>query len=364
MTAIPQRAELLLGLPYLRRGTLLNRAIALGASVLVSANAFSAWRNIPPLTRTVLGGELKTFPGYREWERFRPPPAELVASLPVYLDSAGFVAAVRYGGWPWTPDDYIALCAAAPWRWFASMDWCVEPQVAQNEDAVLDRISGTIRLNIECLVRAQDRGIADRFMPVIQGWEARHYLRCLDRMWGVIDGRPIIGIGSMCRRHVHGQQGILQIIEALDREAPKGVRFHLFGLKSDGAEILRQHPRVASMDSQAYGTEARMRAMRSGVSKTNAYLADVMAEWWEGQEARLSLPGWHFQPPTDLLDLIPRHRNEIEARIACAAEELRELHEDGELDWQGCNARWAFEAAFDEFDEPAAIGRPDMGETQ
>jgi hypothetical protein len=54
---------------------------------------------------------------------------------------------------------------------------------------VLDRISGTIRLNIECLRGAEDRGIADRFVPVIQGWEVEDYLRCLDQLVAGFDGR-------------------------------------------------------------------------------------------------------------------------------------------------------------------------------
>lgn len=348
MTAVSQRAELLLGLPYLSRGALLDRAVELGASVLVSANAFSAWKAVPPLTREVLGGRMKTFPGYREWKGFRTPDAALVEKVRARLDSAGFVAASKYGGFPWTVDAYLDLCAAAPWAWFASMDWCVEPEIAGDDATVLDRISGTVRLNIQCLRGAAERGIADRFMPVIQGWEARHYLRCMDRMWHMLDGRALVGVGSMCRRSVHGQQGILQIVDALDREAPPGLRFHLFGLKSAGAELLRQHPRVASVDSQAYGTAARQKALRGGFSKTNGFLADVMSDWFVSQTGRLAKDGYEPPNTTGLLELLPRSRSLLDSAIAEAAEELRQLHEDGEIDWEGVNARWAYEGAFDD----------------
>jgi hypothetical protein len=55
----------------------------------------------------------------------------------------------------------------------------VEPEIAHDEHATLDRISGTVRLNVQCRIGAARRGIADRLMPVIQGWKAEHYLRRL-----------------------------------------------------------------------------------------------------------------------------------------------------------------------------------------
>ena len=114
------------------------------------------------------------------------------------------------------------------------MDWCVEPEIAHDEEAILDRISGTVRLNIQCLNGADRRGIADRFVPVIQGWHPEHYLRCLERMPFALDF-PLVGVGSMCRRHVDGEYGILHVLDVLDRAFNGSeTRFHLFGLKSQG----------------------------------------------------------------------------------------------------------------------------------
>ena len=334
--------EFLLGLPYLR-GPLLATARRLGAPVLVSANAFSRWRTVPPLTRTVRGRE-KVFPAYREWEGFKPPAASLVASLPVALDSAGFVAAARYRGFPWTVDAYLDLCAAAPWRWFASMDLCVEPEIAGNEEAVLDRISGTVRLNIQCMLGAGQRGIIDRLMLVIQGWEVRHYLRCLDRLSRYVEGFKLLGVGSMCRRHVEGQTGILQVVDALDRALPTDVRLHLFGLKSEGMAQVRGHPRIASVDSQAYGVRARQLALEGNHSKSEAFVASVMEGWYRDQAARLNRPGYRFREPTALLGLgCPVAANDPEEQIANSAELLRDLHEAGEIEWTDVNARWAYE---------------------
>lgn len=339
MTAVSRQAaesatpylEFLLGLPYLR-GPLLATARRLKAPVLVSANSFSRWRAVPPLTRMVAGRE-KTFPGYREWDGFKPPAAALVASMPVCLDSAGFVAMRRYRGFPWPLDAYLDLCAAAPWRWFASMDLCVEPEIAGNESAVLDRVSGTVRLNVRCMTGARHRGILDRLVPVIQGWEVRHYLRCLDRLSAHLDGFPLIGVGSMCRRSVEGQRGILQVVDALDRELPAGVRLHLFGLKSTGMEEIRGHPRIASVDSQAYGVRARHQALEGGHSKTEAFVAGVMEGWYADQVDRVRAGGFRFRAPCPLLPLSsPGNRHPVLAEVDACAEHLRELHEAGEID--------------------------------
>jgi hypothetical protein len=326
-----------LGLPYLR-GALLAKARELQAPVLVSANSFSRWNEVP---------------WGREWAGFKQPPAALIAEMPVYLDSGGFVAAVKYRGWPWAVDSYLNLCAAAPWRWFASMDWCVEPEIARDEATVMDRISGTVRLNILCRLGAAERGIQDRLMPVIQGWEPDHYLRCMDRLSGFLDGVPLVGLGSMCRRHVEGPHGVLQVVDALDRAAPPGMRFHLFGLKSQAVEELRGHPRIASVDSQAYGVRARRIAIEEKRSKTEAMVADVMADWYAEQLRRIDRRWLGTRSVNMTLALgSGSPRNGIESAIRAAEEQMRELHEAGELDWSSVGSGAALEWAFlDQDDE-------------
>src|SRR3546814_12815401 len=76
---------------------------------------------------------------------------------------------VAYGGYPWTIDDYLDLAAAYPFTWWASLDYCVEHEIAADRDEVLDRMSRTIRAAIECRVRACERGLEAGFMPVVQG---------------------------------------------------------------------------------------------------------------------------------------------------------------------------------------------------
>ena len=326
------RFEFLLGLPALRPGALWSRAQSLGAPIMISANALSRWR-VDGL-------------GLREWDGFDGRHLNLVHDHRVALDSAGFVAASRYRGFPWSTSDYLNLAAAAPWLWWASQDWCVEPELAANEDTILDRISGTVRLNMICLRGGERRGIADRFVPVLQGWHPHHYLRCLERMPWVLDC-PLVGIGSMCRRHVHGEHGILHVLEMLDRAfTGSRTKWHLFGLKSQAIAYAAQHPRVASTDSQAYGVAARQDARKARASKTDAVVASAMARWHSQQLTAIAARPPQPSVPDWTLNDHKTPKTQIEARIAEAMEHLRELHENGEIEWTDVSAQAAYELAF------------------
>ncbi len=207
----------------------------------------------------------------------------------LFLDSAGFVAAARYGGFPWSLADYVALAAAYPFRWWASADYCVEAEIARDREEVIDRLSRTIRANLDCRRLAQDHGIADTLMPVIQGRRPEDYERCIDALWGSLKSGSLIGVGSMCRRDVHGPEGVIAVIDHLDQILPQGVRLHAFGVKGSALPYLLPFGhRVASIDSQAYGISARQAARQARVSKSDRFVADHMARWVAAQHARLA----------------------------------------------------------------------------
>ncbi|MPR10134.1 DUF7221 family queuine tRNA-ribosyltransferase-like protein [Microvirga tunisiensis] len=336
--------KFILGLPYVMRGPLLDTARALKAPVLFSANALSNWK--------------KDALGIPVWNGFNTKRLGLLDGMEAYLDCGGFVAARQYRGYAWSVDEYLDLCAAYPWRWVASMDYCVEPEIAGNRETVLDRISATVALNRACMIGARDRGILHRLMPVIQGWMPEDYARCLDRMPD-LSSFEVIGVGSMCRRHLNGSTGILQVVEELDRHLQgSSVKLHLFGLKGIGAAELRGHPRISTVDSQAYGTRARVLAREAGFSKTNKFLAEIMADWYQRQVAAIEQPVKTTRHPSPLLNLCPpRPDDPMEARLQQAREQMRELLESGEIDWEqvhdGNVLAWAY-------DEEAEAGEPSI----
>jgi hypothetical protein len=321
----------LLGLPYLADGPLLHAARSLNASVLLSANAFSKYGTVD---------------GFRRWTGFKTHRLWLLAGIDACLDSAGFVAMRNYGRYPWTVEDYMDLCAARPWRWFAAMDMCVEPELFETTEAVvdedaemrrtretvLDRISLTARSLKICRRAAEERGILDRLMPVVQGWKPADYARCLERMPSVETVR-ILGVGSVCRRPIGGANGVLAVVDRIDRELGSSpAKLHLFGIKGEGAVELNGHPRVESFDSQSYGFRARVLSREGGFSKSNAFLAGVMKDWYERQvrASQKSRSQTAYQTDLDLDCPEPEPHNAFERRLSRAREELRDLVEDGE----------------------------------
>ncbi|MFX6209434.1 hypothetical protein ABTF46_19135, partial [Acinetobacter baumannii] len=79
--------------------------------------------------------------------------------------------------------------------------------------------------NVLCCNGALERGIHHRFAPVIQGWTAADYAVCVNGM-PFLDAYGTVGVGSMCRRPVHGENGVLHILSVLDAILPPMVRLH------------------------------------------------------------------------------------------------------------------------------------------
>jgi hypothetical protein len=333
--------EIILGLPHLADGALLATARRLQAPVLISANCLSRWRKAD---------------GWREWAGWRTATLDNAHGLvSLDLDSAGYSMMVRYGGLPWSIADYMALAASYPFRRVSSIDYCCEDGVASHREEVLDRISRTIATNHECFARAGDLGIRDRFMPVLQGRRPDDYVRCLEAIEGMLLPGTVVGIGSMCRRVIHGPEGLVAVVERLSRVLPVGVRAHAFGVKGDALPYLAPFSRwIASIDSQAFGVAARRDALRRGVAKSDRLVASHMEQWYQRQCGRA------LAPPVTLPEAADHQARSLgdddpwERAIADARAQIRELIETGELDHDQITANWVESWAADLFHQRAA----------
>lgn len=234
--------------------------------VLFSANAFA---------RTYPKGHVRE--GF--FKDFRRPDRDQFAGLDAALDSAGFVAAVQYGDYRWTVADYFDLVQSHPWAWYAAMDYCCEPEIAQDRPLRLLRMAATAYMLGRCRAEAADRGLPAP-MPVLQGWTPAEYVTCAEWL-PLIEWPALIGIGSVCRRPVNGGDGILAILEAVDAILPQHVRVHLFGVKSTVLDLIAHHPRVASVDSMAWDVQARA-ARRTG--RDMDFRIGHMQAWAERQQ--------------------------------------------------------------------------------
>lgn len=266
------------GLPYGSRGRLLEAAQRLGASTLLSVGSM-----------------------FRDGH-FTPVPAGAWLT-PAALDSAGFTAMMQ-GGYRWSVSEYVEFVVTNsgdgampfPWAWWSAMDFCCEPEIAPNRLEVDRRIDLTVATYAETLAELtwwREEGVTDvpDPMPVLQGRTPADYLRCARELAAVCpDGvlPRLVGVGSVCRRDLHGPDGLLAILAALDRDLPAGVRLHLFGVK--GALLAHLGPwlhRVESVDSMAWDSRARNRSRHEGVPYTVAHRAAELTRWFDAQTTAL-----------------------------------------------------------------------------
>lgn len=247
--------------------------------------------------------------------QFSQPEASDIHELDFALDSAGYTAMKLWqtkgrqagigGVFPWTYEQYIELALTVGAAWWSQPDLCCEPEIARDRQEVDYRIRATATF-LEGSLRVVDSwsqqfGAAlARPVPIIQGWTAEDYSRSLDLMlqvwarWGDAPP-PLIGLGSVCRRHLnHPGHGLLAIITALEPQLPKGSRLHLFGVKGNALSALKMFPSIASVDSMAYDFRARVQARIDAVPNSMAHRAQQMSRWMVAAESRVA-PASHDQ---------------------------------------------------------------------
>lgn len=311
--------EIRVGLP-LTGGQLVAEAKRCGMPVLFSANAFTK-RN-------------------RDTGRvsFRPINTDKFTGLDAALDSAGFVAMAKYNGYEWSVQQYVDMAASNDWTWWAQMDCCCEPEVAKDRAERLFRLAETSRLYGDCNREAQKRGIAAP-MPVLQGWYVDDYRRSADLL-PVNEWPDLVGLGSVCRRSVNGEDGIIAIVEALDRALPKHVQLHLFGVKGAALEVLGGHERIKSIDSMAWDMAAR-RKWPTG--RTMDKRIGEMHRWRNTQLERISNTSAGMQGRLEFFD------DEVRPFVDDnGMESWAELIANGEIDYQSAACHWAREALWSE----------------
>ena len=284
------------GMP-LTGGTLVEYAKRHRMPVLMSANAFAVrYPANHAYARTVKG--------------FRKELGHL-RGLDVALDSAGWCAASLYGSYPWTPDQYLDLAASHPWSFYSSMDYCLEPDIAGDRATRMIRMAETARLYGVCCAGAAKRGIKPP-MPVLQGWTPAEYLTSME--WMPIGGEwpELVGVGSVCRRQLFGPNGLLAVLEVLDRALPKNTKLHAFGVKASSLAYIASNPnlarRVLSVDSLAWDAAARA-ACRTGrtMEVRIAHLEHWMAQQEKQQSMRVPTPAADFNSRLNEVTLTVRN---------------------------------------------------------
>lgn len=227
------------------------------------------------------------------------------------LDSGGFTAISKDGGWDMTAREYVdhvrryrdeigGLMWAAPMDWMCE-GWVTESMKARGNSGLVREHQLRTVMNFVELMSIDD---TLPIIPVIQGWwddgwrvnydrpgwqkrmeepytakfSEGLYSDCIEmyEKAGVDLKRfPLIGIGSVCRKQSTGMPFMLNLWNQVRPLLEAGCRFHGFGFKTEGLELLQDaviqenHVRApgwetwmsanifASVDSLAWSYDAR-----------------------------------------------------------------------------------------------------------
>lgn len=145
----------------------------------------------------------------------------------VFLDSGAFGSAFYDGGFQYTLDAYIELVKIVKPDYWVSMDFPCEASIMPGMNTT-ERIQRSIDNNI-----ILNRHGISGFVPVVQGWQVEDYCYCCYLMDHFKLVRPVMGIGSVCRRG--SQKAVLNVIRAVHNcfhdYGHLDVKYHAFGIK-------------------------------------------------------------------------------------------------------------------------------------
>lgn len=250
---------------------------------------------------------------------FRKLPDQVWMAKAVALDSSGFVAMNRFGGYRWTPEEYVRYMVDLvtdgkpfPFVFWSSMDYACERDIAPDRAEVERRIQLTTDTLGELLSYIDDWSeeglIIPDPMPVLQGRTTADYQESARQIGEVLhaSGRAwpeLIGVGSVCNRPIRDTPdgaGIVSVVRAVHEVLPPHVRLHMFGVKGGTLREIARQPgtvraRIASLDSMAFEKTAQWEAWERKKTdpehkKTVKDRARIAAHWRDVQAA--ALDGW------------------------------------------------------------------------
>lgn len=185
---------------------------------------------------------------------------------PVVIDSGAFTELSQHGRFLTSETEYIE--AVDRYRaeigtvvWAAPQDLpCEDDVVARTGLSVEQHQARTVE-NF-CGLDALRPGV---FIPVLQARSIWRYERCIElyQRAGVdLWARPVVGIGTLCRR-----SSSMHVYLLLHQLAGLGLRLHGFGIKSDGLTAAARC--LVSADSMAWSLRARFDSRSYGRNGRN-----------------------------------------------------------------------------------------------
>jgi hypothetical protein len=171
------------------------------------------------------------------------------------LDSKGFTELKDNGCWTILARAYATAAQRymheiGGLRWASIQDWMCEPFILAKTGLSVEEHQ---RRTIDSWFELHDLAPNVPWIPILQGWSARDYLRHVEQ-WtrrGVnLVKAAIVGVGSVCRR-----QGTREAVDIFKALSWLGLKLHGFGVKINGLRMAKRY--LGSSDSMAWSYAAR-----------------------------------------------------------------------------------------------------------
>ena len=185
-------------------------------------------------------------------------------SIPFMMDSGAYSVILKYGKYPYSPEQYAEGIKA--WNpdiaW--TMDYPCEATVrGKGKYSPLTAQDMTIENQLKLLDQNANTQM------VVQGYSLDEYLANLDKIKSMGLLTEHLGIGSICRR---GQsREIARIIRSIYNNVPGWVKLHGFGIKTSVLTQTDARFYLYSADSQSWDYEARYGAWLNGKYNGQTY---------------------------------------------------------------------------------------------
>jgi hypothetical protein len=204
------------------------------------------------------------------------------------MDSGAFTEVSTYGHYRTSVEEYAAEIR----RWSkngqllaaVSQDFMCEPFIVAKSGLTVEEHQQRTVERYDALMKCDVAGVY--IMPVLQGYTAKEYLRCLDLFGDRLKPGMWVGVGSICKRNSN-PWAIWKVLDAI-KEARPDLRLHGFGLKTTSLQDQHIRELLHSADSMAWSFAARREGRNPNDWREAASFAARIAEAvtrspWQGR---------------------------------------------------------------------------------
>jgi hypothetical protein len=171
----------------------------------------------------------------------------------LFLDSGAqqFYSKFNWLDYPYTPRQYLDLALKIEVDYIATLDLPLDILVPRGL-SVTEGIRRTVELGVETITLAEDVGISDKIVPVLQGYDdPSQWLECLDqyREHGVTPQRfKYWGLGSLCMARSPKLVG--RVVREVKRALGNDAKIHVFGVSMNS--LRKVFNLISSYDTSAW----------------------------------------------------------------------------------------------------------------